>query len=182
MARELRQRGTEVVETAEPGGGAVGNCIRSMLLDPQYVITDRAELLLFEAARANNVDTIIAPALRRGCWVICDRFTDSSIAYQGCARGVNIDIIKQLNSYATDGLIPDLTILLDLPVQKGLARQIKLDRVSAEGTAFHQAVREGYLSAARAEPERFVVIDALRGPDEVLRQALAAIDVVLDRK
>ena len=172
LARELRSTGCEVVVTAEPGGGAVGVSIRKLLLDSTDAISPKSELLLFEAARAQHVDTVILPALERGAVVICDRFADSSIAYQGCARGIDLAMVRTLNDYATSGLKPDLTILLDLPVSEGLARQRKTDRFSSEDTAFHQAVREAYLALADAEPDRFVVIDAGQELGEVVRQAL----------
>lgn len=108
--------------------------------------------------------------------VICDRFTDSSIAYQGYARGIRLDIIEMLNDYATGGLRADLTILLDLSARDGLGRQETTDRFSAETPAFHEAVREGYLSLAAEEPGRFVVIDATMEPGAVLRRAVAAIE------
>ena len=172
LAEELKSAGREVVVTAEPGGGAVGESIRRLLLDSTDAISAKSELLLFEAARAQHVDTVILPALERGAVVICDRFADSSIAYQGGARGIDAATVRSLNDYATSGLKPHLTILLDLPVADGLARQQKTDRMSSEKAAFHEAVREAYLSLAEAEPDRFVVIDAGLDLDEVVRQAV----------
>jgi dTMP kinase len=119
---------------------------------------------------------VILPALERGAIVICDRFADSSIAYQGCARGIGVEAVRMLNEYATGGLKPDLTILLDLPVEVGLARQTRADRISSEQLAFHQRIRDGYLSSARSEPQRFVVIDATLEIEDVLKQALSAVD------
>ncbi len=176
LADELRSRGREVVVTAEPGGGAVGEAVRRLLLDSTDVISPRAELLLFEAARAQHVDTVIRPALERGAVVICDRFADSSTAYQGAARRMGAATVRQLNDYATSGVKPHLTILLDLPVRDGLAREQRADRFSSEDIAFHQAVREAYLSLAQAELDRFVIIDARQEPDAVMLQALAAIE------
>lgn len=166
----------EVVITAEPGGDCVGIGIRQLLLGRENNICDRAELLLFEAARAQHVETTIKPALTRGAMVICDRFADSSIAYQGYARGIDLDTIRILNDYATSGLKPDLTILLDLPVNIGLARQVEIDRVSSEKISFHEAVREGFLAIAGANDKRFTVIDAEKGISEVLRQSIEAIE------
>lgn len=176
LARALSKHGREVVVTQEPGGSALGNCIRELLLDSSNVIGDRAELLLFEAARAQHVEETIQPALDRGAIVICDRYTDSSIAYQGCARGIGCEIVRLLNDYATAGLKPDLTILLDLPAKDGLARQKKLDRVSLEKLEFHEAVRQGFLQLANDEPGRFVVLDARQSIDDIIESVLKALD------
>ncbi len=161
--------------TAEPGGGDLPDRIRKLVLDSVNVITDRAELLLFEAARVQHVDAKIMPALKRGAVVICDRFTDSSVAYQGCARRLDLGTVEMLNDYATRGLKPDLTILLDVPARIGLKRQRRTDRVSSEGIAFHVAVREGYLAAVVADPRRFVIIDATQTFDQVLKAAIEAV-------
>jgi len=180
LALELRKRlesqRLEVILTAEPGGCNVATGIRRLLLDPDNVISDRAELLLFEAARAQHVEMTILPALIRGAVVICDRFADSSLAYQGYARGIDLDTVKMLNTYATSGLKPDLTILLDLPAEIGLARQTKVDRVSSEKLAFHEAVRNGFLEIARAESERFIVIDATKSIDEIVELSIDAVE------
>ena len=175
IGREISRSGREVVITAEPGGDILSDRIRGLVLDLNCKISDRAELLLFEAARAQHVDVKIRPALSRGAVVICDRFIDSSIAYQGFARGIDIDTVRWLNNYATSGLKPDLTILLDLPPDTGLARQLGVDRVSSEGIAFLDKVRQGYISIAASEPERFVRIDASRSMEEVTSAALAAV-------
>lgn len=179
LAEALRQRlisnNLEVVLTREPGGGEIGDLIRDLLLDLGKQMSLRAELLLFEAARAQHVDEVIAPALGRGAIVICDRFADSSIAYQGRARGIEADTITCLNDFATQGLKPNLTILLDLAADAGLARQRSVDRISSEGLAFHESVREGYLAIARAEPDRVVVVDAARPFEEVLARTWEAV-------
>lgn len=175
LAERLRAGGREVVLTSEPGGGPVGGSIRRILLDPANSITDRAELLLFEAARTQHVETLIRPALERGAVVICDRYIDSSTAYQGAARGLGIDAVRQLNDFATGGLKPDITILLDLAADRGLERQLKVDRVSSESMAFHEAVRQGFLEAAGMEPERFVVIDASMPFELVMEKAVEAL-------
>jgi dTMP kinase len=175
LAALLRARGREVVVTMEPGGCELGVRVRGLVLDSTSAISDRAELLLFEAARAQHVDETILPALKRGAIVICDRFADSSLAYQGYARGIDLDTVKALNDYATSGLVPDITILLDLPVEDGLARQRKTDRVSSEGLEFHEAVRRGFLALAQAEPDRFVVLDARQSVDEIVRQAFQVL-------
>lgn len=175
LQKHLAAEGREVIVTAEPGGDPVAKKIRKLLLDSANRISDRAELLLFEAARAQHVDAVILPALRRGCVVICDRFADSSVAYQGYARGLDIDTVRSLNDHATGGLKPDLTILLDVAPKVGLARQRGVDRVSSEQLTFHEAVRKGYLDLAEAEPERFAVIDAGVGFEEVERTAIEAL-------
>jgi len=176
LQEHLAATGVEIVVSAEPGGGPVSERIRKLLLDSVSSISDRAELLLFEAARAQHVNEIILPALQRGAVVICDRFTDSSLAYQGYARGLDLDMVRTLNDYATRGLKPDLTLLLDLPAQDGLKRQRRTDRVSSEGIAFHVAVREGFLSVAKSEPERFAIIDATQPLEAVARQAAEAVE------
>lgn len=179
LAQHLRKQGREVVLTREPGGTRIGDAIRSLLLSDGNEMCDRAELLLFEAARAQHVDELIAPALERGAVVICDRFADSSMAYQGSARGFGQDKVRALNDFATGFVQPHVTILLDLPAKVGLARQRELDRISAEGADFHESVREGYLSLARAEPNRFTVIDAGCDFEAVLEQALMAVNAAL---
>jgi len=175
LAARLREAGREVVLTREPGGTSVGDAIRKILLESGEFMSDRAELLLFEASRAQHVDGVIAPAIQRGAVVICDRFTDSSIAYQGGARKIDSDTVASLNEFAVRGVTPDMTILLDLPAEVGLARQKGVDRISAEGLAFHESVRQGYLAIARAEPGRVVVLDAAESPDVVVERAWEAI-------
>lgn len=175
LAKAVRSDGHEVIVTQEPGGSALGDKIRQILLDRSSVISDRTELLLFEAARAQHVDEAIFPALQRGAIVICDRYTDSSLAYQGCARGIDKDMVRALNDFATSGLKPDLTILLDLPAMDGLARQNRIDRISSEKIEFHEAVRQGFLELARAESKRFVVLDATLSIDDIVKQALAKV-------
>ncbi len=175
LAEKFKAQGREVIITAEPGGSKVGEEIRRLVLHSTEPISDKTELLLFEAARAQHVDTVIRPALERGAVVICDRFADSSLAYQGYARGIDIDEVKALNNYATSGLVPNITLLLDLPAELGMARQEKIDRISSEDMAFHEAVRKGFLAIAEAEPERFVIIDAAQDIDSVLEIALKAL-------
>lgn len=177
LAGRFSETGREVVLTREPGGTAIGDLIRKLLLESGEGISNRAELLLFEAARAQHVDFVIAPAIERGAVVICDRFADSSTAYQAGARGIDVETVAQLNKFATRGVTPDLTILLDLPAKVGLARQRLTDRISAEGLAFHESVRQAYLAMAHKESERIVVIDAEQAIDEVIEQAWDAIVV-----
>ncbi|MCL5105183.1 MAG: dTMP kinase [Armatimonadetes bacterium] len=181
LRKKLAADGFEVFVTAEPGGCPLSDSIRKLLLGSENVISDRAELLLFEAARAEHVDTKIRPALERGAIVICDRFSDSSLAYQGYARGIDLVTVKMLNDYATSGLRPDLTLLLDLPAEAGLARHTKRDRISSERLAFHEAVRNGFLALATAEKDRIVVIDATKPLEEVAREALSVIESRIEK-
>lgn len=169
LAHYLRDLGDEVVETRDPGGTTIGKEIRTLLLSPESAaISDSAELLLYEASRAQLVREVITPAIARGAVVLCDRFTDSTLAYQGFGRGLDLNLIRQLNLFTTGGLAPDLTILLDLDPSIGLERCTRSiragrafrDRIAAEPLAFHQRIREGYLTLAREEPDRFRVIDA----------------------
>ena len=173
---KLAADGFDVVVTAEPGGCPVSDSIRDLVLCSTNAVSGRAELLLFEAARAEHVDTKIRPALERGAIVICDRFADSSIAYQGYARGIDLATVKMLNDYATSGLKPDLTLLLDLPAEAGLARHTKSDRISSERLAFHEAVRNGFLALAAAENDRIVVLDATKPLEQVAKQACDIIE------
>lgn len=179
LAEWMSSRGREVIVTREPGGTAIGDSIRQLLLESGEGMSNRTELMLFEAARAQHVDHVIAPALARGAVVICDRFTDSSLAYQSAARGIDLGLVNQLNDFATCGLKPDLTIVLDLPAEAGLARQKSLDRISSEGLAFHESVREAYLAIAKTKNDRIRVVDATGSFTRVLDQALNAIESAL---
>ena len=169
LAHHLRGLAGEVVETRDPGGTAIGKEIRTLLLSPESApMSDAAELLLYEASRGQLVRDVIAPAIARGAVVLCDRFTDSTLAYQGFGRGLDLGLIRRLNHFATGGLAPDLTILLDLDPRIGLERCTRSsraelafrDRLEAEPLAFHQRIREGYLALAREEPDRIRVMDA----------------------
>lgn len=161
----LAQEGFDVCVTREPGGDAVAEAIRTLLM--QAEMTPRAELLLFLAARAQNAERVIRPQLAAGGVVLCDRYIDSSVAYQGRARGLGRDTVAHLNSFAIDGLVPDVTLLLDMPPEIGLARQSDRHRMEEEALEFHQRVREGFLQEAENSPERFRVLDALRPVDAV---------------
>jgi dTMP kinase len=157
--------------TREPGGDAVAETVRGLLLHTR--MDPRAELLLFLAARAQNVAMVIRPHMDAGGVVLCDRYTDSSLAYQGYARGLGRDAVARLNAFATDDLVPDLTILLDLDPEAGLARQQDHNRMEAESLEFHRRVREGFLREAAADPDRFCVLDAAL-PVEQIHTAIAA--------
>jgi dTMP kinase len=174
LAKRLELAGATVRSLREPGGTAVGEAIRRILLDPQHIGLDaRAELLLYEASRAQLVADIIEPALDWGEIVLCDRFFDSTTAYQGYARGLPLEEIARLNAFATSGLEPDLTIVLDVDPAAVLARAVaasgSADRLELEDIAFHERVRDGFLAIARAEPERVVVVDG-EGPAEVVAE------------
>jgi len=175
----LAELGHEVVVTREPGGDAVSETVRRLLLE--HEMAPRAELLLFLASRAQNVESIIRPHLSRGGVVLCDRFIDSSIAYQGYARGLGRDAVFHLNTFAIDGVVPDVTFLLDLPAEVGLARQSHRNRMEAESLEFHIRVRKGFLHEAGNNPERFCVLDASRDSAiiqaEIRERTLVSLDV-----
>jgi len=169
LRASLERDGLSVCVTREPGGGALGESVRLLLLHTD--MTPRAELLLFLAARAQNVEQIIRPHLAAGGIVLCDRFIDSSVAYQGCARGLGAQVVTRLNVFAVHGVVPDLTLLLDLPPELGLARQTEHNRMEAQGMEFHRRVREGFLAIARNCPHRFHVLNALE-PVETIQAAI----------
>lgn len=185
LAAHLRTAGHDVHVTREPGGTWLGERLRELLL-ARTATTSRTDpltdALLFNAARRQLVTEVIAPALAAGRTLVCARFADSTLAYQGYGAGVPLDDLRALALVATDGLSPDLTILLDLPVEAGLARKAPGDvtRFEAEfDFAFHRRVREGFLAMAVASPGRFVVIDASRPADEVAAAAAIAVDRML---
>jgi dTMP kinase len=177
----LRSQGHEVLVTREPGGTDLGEKVREVLLDPKTGKLDpRAEALLFAGTRAQTVTSVIRPALAEGKIVICDRYVDSSLAYQGWARGLGEQDVLTLNVWATQGLFPDLVILLHVEPERGLLRSTDApDRMELEGQDFHAKVSDAYLKIAEEHPERFVVIDADRRPDEVFDDVRAAIERLL---
>ena len=170
LAGWLERAGAEVVTLREPGGTPVGDRIRAVLLDPVHEGMDaRAELLLYEASRAELVASVIRPALERGAFVICDRFADSSTAYQAYGRGLPLAEVLEMNRVATGGLEPDLTLILDLDPGVGLRRATAThgaDRLEAEGAEFHRRVRAGFLTIAALDPGRCRVVDACGTPEE----------------
>lgn len=176
VAERLRSEGVAVTLTREPGAGEVGARIRQLLLDPAIEgLHPRCELFLFLADRAQHVSTVIEPALARGDVVLCDRFADSTLVYQGYGRGLDLAELRDLNRIATAGRSPDLTLLFDLSPEAGLARVGDKDRLDSEPLEFHRRVREGFLAEAGAEPGRWVVIDAAASAEAVAEAALAAI-------
>jgi dTMP kinase len=176
----LRARGLPVLATREPGGTALGERIREVLLAPSTEAIDPlADALLFNAARRQLVAEVIEPALAAGTTVICARFADSTRAYQGYGGGLPLAELDRLETVATGGLRPDRTILLDLPVEIGLARKAPDDRTRFETSfdlSFHQRVRNGFMAMAAAEAGRFVVIDASGEPDDIARRVVRAVD------
>jgi len=174
LADRLRAEGRTVVVTREPGAGELGASIRQILLHGGDM-PSMSELFLFLADRANHVETLIRPALERGETVICDRFADSTVVYQGFGRGLDLGMLRQLNRLATSGLEPDVTLLLDLPVEIGLARVTEKDRMDQMVESFHQKVRDGFLTEAALQPSRWRLIDATDSADKVLDAAWRAL-------
>ena len=174
LAERLRDAGVPVTVTREPGGTDLAERIRQVLLDPgPEAMDDTTELLLVFAARAQHLAALIRPALARGEWVLCDRFMDATWAYQGAGRGLDRERIAALESLVLQGLSPDRTLLLDVPVEEGLARAGKRsrpDRIEREQGAFFERVRQCYLERATGEPDRFRVVDAGVGLDQVRAQ------------
>ncbi len=165
----LRERGIDLVRTREPGGPETAEKIRKLLLNEP--MSPKCELMLMFAAREENLDKIIRPALAKGQWVLCDRFTDASYAYQGYGRGRSIEEIRTLENFVHPDLKPDLTVLFDVPTEVAAARlSRKLDRFEKESQDFHRRVREGYLRMAKAEPERFYVVDGTQTPEQISAQ------------
>jgi dTMP kinase len=182
LREHFARSGLDVVYTREPGGTPVGEAVRALVLDPAYRgVAAETELLLMFAARAQLVRDVLRPALAAGRWVLCDRFTDASYAYQGGGRGVDMARIAELERIATAGLKPDLTLLLDLPVADGRARASQrggADRIEVEYDDFFERVRAMYHARAQAEPTRFRVIDATLPAADVLAAAVAAIEAL----
>jgi len=183
LAERLRAEGREVVIAVEPGGTRVGEQIRTILLDVNnHELAPETELLLYFASRAQNVAEVIRPALERGAIVLADRFTDSTIAYQGYGRGLGEAVVRQLHLIACGDLFPDLTLLLDLEPEVGLARargRGSVNRMDEQARDFYRKVREGYRELARAEPARFRVIDATASIQEVARAVWKAVSPIL---
>lgn len=177
LAARLRAAGHDIVETREPGGTRIGDGLRSLLLglgDGDYAILPETEVLMLAAARAQLVREVIVPALSRGSWVLCDRFVDSTYAYQGGGHGLDLNQLRPIQHYATGGLEPDLRILLDLPVEVGLARRHadpeSVNRIDLASIDFHQRVRSMYQQLVNNDPATWLVIDAEQPPDTIAEQ------------
>jgi dTMP kinase len=177
LAERLKAQGIEVLLTREPGGTPTGEMIRGMIQHEQSgeAICAQTELLLFEASRAQLVQTVIRPALEKGVWVLCDRFIDSTTAYQGYGRGFDLETVELLNNYAIGSCLPDLTIILDVDVktgrerlqQRNLAQNTTSDRIEREAGGFHERVYTGFMALGRRWPDRIKVVNAMRDPEAV---------------
>lgn len=191
LSQAIHDQGYDVLATRAPGGTQLGKCIRETLLhhDASVAISPQAELMLFLADRAQHLEELIKPALAAGKVVLCDRFNDSTVAYQGMARGLGIETVQRLCDLVCNGLTPNLTFFLDLDPQAGLQRaqhrtkesnnETPADRIEAEKLTFHQLVRQGLQQLAHMHPKRIRVLDASLPPDEVFRRALQEIQPLL---
>jgi dTMP kinase len=181
----LTAEGHAVRATREPGGTPSGAAIRGIVLDHAHTaLSPRAEALLYAADRAQHVHEVIRPALDAGEVVLTDRFVDSSLAYQGAGRAIPMDDVRMLSAWATEGLRPDLTVLLDLPPEDGLARargRAAADRLESESLDFHERVRETFLALAEADAARYLVLDARRTPDELATEIRRRVSELLSR-
>ncbi|MFP3870197.1 MAG: dTMP kinase [Syntrophobacteria bacterium] len=191
LAKLLSRRHIPHVVTREPGGTRLGQLIRRMLLDPVHVeMQPLTELFLYAADRAQHTAQVIGPALEARQWIICDRFADATTAYQGYGRGQDLTVVQQLNQWATQGLWPHLTLLLDCPVEIGLDRawqrtaatavDVREDRFERQALAFHEKVREGYLELAGQNPERFRVLNATLPPEPLHQEIVTILGPYLD--
>jgi dTMP kinase len=182
LNEELTTRGNVVLVTREPGGTPLGDALRAVFLDPALTVDPIAEVMLLNASRAQLVADVIAPALKVRSVVLCDRFFDATVAYQGYGRGLNVESLLEICLTATHRIAPDLTFLIDIPVELSQARlraRGSADRLEREGTAFHKRVREGYLALAERFPSRYVVLDGTQPPDVL---AAGAWGVLSDRR
>ncbi len=172
----LKERNIPSVLTREPGGTNLGKKIREILLTPtDEIFPPNAELMLYEADRNIHVHNVIKPNLEKSVTVICDRFTDSTLAYQGYARGLDLNLIEELNNIATEGLKPDLTFLIDIPVEEGFKRikkEREIDRIEKESLEFHRRLREGFLKIAEKNKDRVIVIDGRNDPDMIFKEII----------
>jgi dTMP kinase len=188
LVERIQGSGREVVSTREPGGTNLGERVRTILLESSDVHDPLVDALLFNAARRRLVHDVIRPALERGAVVVCDRFADSTLAYQGYGGGAPIDVLRQLATIATDGLDPDRTLLLDLPTHQGLSRRqegpqeqlTRFEMDAVHGATFHDRVRAGYLDLAQAEAERWRVVDASATELEVAKRVWEQVRDLLD--
>lgn len=182
LADYLAKEGYPVVTTQEPGGTRIGEVIRDVLLDLKHQIMDgKTELLLYAASRSQHIKEVIAPALKEGKIVICDRFSLSTFAYQGFGRGIDQGEIRQVEAFATGGLEPDFTVIFDVPVEVGLKRATKhyTDRIEQEDISFHQRVRDGYLQLARQNPGSIRVVDGAKSKEEIHQELVGIVEELL---
>jgi len=184
LSEFLRKKEQDYIITREPGGTEISDKIREILLDEKFTeMTRETEMLLYAASRAQHVAQVILPALESGKIVLCDRFIDASIAYQGIGRGIDIECIKEINSVALMGIMPHLTILLDIPPDIGLQRKRnhkKVDRIEAENLKFHKRVREGYLELAKKDPHRIKVLNGCEKKNEIHVKIVSYIKSLLE--
>lgn len=168
LAAWLREEGHQVVVTYEPGDTALGATLRKLLLDPASGdVAPRAEAMLYAADKAQHVHEVVRPALDAGKIVVCDRYVDSMIAYQGAGRALDAEEVRGLADWATGGLVPDLTVVLDVPVERGLGEKVDLDRLEAAGTGFHERVRSYFLDLAAQTPSRYLVLEGRQDRDTI---------------
>ena len=183
LGHYLEAKGFQVIRTREPGGTKIGDAVRSLLLDAQNQEMDaKTELFLYLASRAQHIKEVILPALDAGKIVLCDRFTDATRVYQGYGRGLPMREVERIARFASEGLRPDLTFLLDVDVKKGLARlrgRPEINRLDREALQFHESVRRGYLTLAKKHPRRIQIIRTDAGVEEVSKKIREAIDVFL---
>lgn len=177
LADYLKSKGHEIVITREPGAKGLGEKIREILLNYNGDVSSNCEAFLFLADRAQNTDTIVKPALEQGKIILCDRHTDSTLAYQGYGRGVDIEQARMLNKIATSGLIPDLTFVFDIDVETSMSRVGKTkDRMESAGMEFHEKVRKGYLEIAKQEPTRVKVINSADSIENIFAQVKTIVN------
>jgi dTMP kinase len=180
LAELLREQGYAARLTFEPGDTPVGQQMRRIVLDPATgELSDRTEMLLYAADKAEHVDTVVLPALERGEVVITDRYVDSTLAYQGAGRTLALDGVEQVARWATRDLRPHLTVVLDLDPAHGFGRFAERDRIEGESPEFHQRVREAFLELATADPDHYLVLDARRPPEEIVAEVWARVEPLL---
>jgi dTMP kinase len=176
----LESKGYQVVLTREPGGKGLGETLRNILLNYEEEVSNRCESFLFLADRAQNIDIIVNPAIEKGKIVLCDRHADSSVAYQGYGRGLNIEEIKTLNSLATGNKKPDLTLVFDVDIETSMSRVGKeKDRMESSGMDFFNRVRNGYLEIAKSEPNRVKILDATKSIEEIHQEVIKIVNRLL---
>lgn len=175
----LKERNIDSVLTRDPGGTLLGESVRKILLESRFNICPISEMLLYASCRAQLVKEVIKPELKKGRVVISDRFSDSFIAYQGFGRGIEIEQVKKIDELATEGLTPDLTILLDLPVEKAMKRLREKDRMEGEDFKFHERVRRGFLTLAHEYKKRIVVVDATLSKEEIFEKVKKSVEPFL---